>query len=60
VVETILHHDPAAPFAEKIRAILGYKGLAWRSVVIPVIMPKPVSGAGPRPSCCRSRPEDAA
>jgi glutathione S-transferase len=39
--ELILHHYPASPFAEKIRTILGYKGLAWRSVTIPVIMPKP-------------------
>ena len=39
--ELILHHYPASPFAEKIRSILGAKGLAWRSVVIPVIMPKP-------------------
>jgi glutathione S-transferase len=30
-----------SPFAEKIRAILGYKDLAWRSVDIPVVMPKP-------------------
>jgi glutathione S-transferase len=41
VSDLILHHYPASPFAEKIRAILGYKGLAWSSVVIPVIMPKP-------------------
>jgi glutathione S-transferase len=41
VTDLILHHYPASPFAEKIRSILGYKGLAWRSVVIPVIMPKP-------------------
>ena len=41
MADLILHHYPASPFAEKIRAILGYKGLAWRSVVIPVIMPKP-------------------
>jgi glutathione S-transferase len=41
VSDLILHHYPASPFAEKIRAILGYKDLAWSSVVIPVIMPKP-------------------
>lgn len=39
--ELILHHYAASPFAEKIRAILGYKRLAWRSVDIPVVMPKP-------------------
>jgi glutathione S-transferase len=37
----ILHHYPTSPFAEKIRLILGYKKLAWHSVVIPLIMPKP-------------------
>jgi glutathione S-transferase len=39
--DVILHHYAASPFAEKIRAILGYKGMAWRSVDIPVVMPKP-------------------
>jgi len=39
--ELILHHYAASPFAEKIRAILGYKGLSWRSVDIPMVMPKP-------------------
>lgn len=39
--DVILHHYAVSPFAEKIRAILGYKGLAWRSVEIPVVMPKP-------------------
>ena len=37
----ILHHYDGSPFAEKVRLMLGYKGLAWRSVHIPVIMPKP-------------------
>jgi glutathione S-transferase len=37
----ILHHYPISPFAEKIRAVLGYKGLAWKSVQIPLFMPKP-------------------
>jgi len=39
--QPILHHYPTSPFAEKIRLILGYKKLAWQSVVIPMIMPKP-------------------
>jgi len=39
--ELILHHYPNSPFAEKVRLILGYKGLAWKSVFIPMIMPKP-------------------
>ncbi len=37
----ILHHYDGSPFAEKVRLMLGYKGLAWQSVHIPVIMPKP-------------------
>jgi len=39
--DLILHHYPNSPFAEKIRLILGYKQLAWKSVFIPMIMPKP-------------------
>lgn len=41
MTELILHHFPASPFAEKVRLVLGYKGLAWRSVTVPAIMPKP-------------------
>lgn len=37
----VLHHYPVSPFAEKVRLMLGYKGLKWKSVIIPVIMPKP-------------------
>jgi glutathione S-transferase len=40
-MELILHHYAISPYAEKIRAILGFKQLAWRSVDIPVVMPKP-------------------
>jgi glutathione S-transferase len=39
--ELILHHYDGSPFAEKTRLMLGYKGLAWRSVKVPVVMPKP-------------------
>ena len=39
--EPILHHYPVSPFAEKVRAMLGFKGIAWKSVVIPIVMPKP-------------------
>ena len=39
--DLILHHYPTSPFSEKIRLIFGYKQLAWKSVVIPSIMPKP-------------------
>lgn len=41
MADLILHHYPLSPFAEKIRLVLGLKGLSWRSVQIPVIMPKP-------------------
>src|SRR5579872_3887383 len=37
----ILHHYDTSPYAEKVRLGLGLKGLAWASVEIPVIMPKP-------------------
>jgi len=39
--DTILHHYDLSPYAEKIRLVFGLKGLAWRSVQIPMIMPKP-------------------
>jgi glutathione S-transferase len=41
MTDIFLHHYPLSPFAEKIRLVLGYKGLAWKSVIIPNIMPKP-------------------
>lgn len=37
----ILHHYPTSPFAELVRMALGLKGLAWQSVTIPRIAPKP-------------------
>ncbi|MCZ2406183.1 MAG: glutathione S-transferase family protein [Burkholderiales bacterium] len=37
----ILHHYPMSPFAEKIRCVLGFKNLAWKSVIIPSVAPKP-------------------
>jgi glutathione S-transferase len=39
--EIILHHYWTSPFSEKVRVMLGIKGLAWRSAIQPVIMPKP-------------------
>jgi len=41
MADLILHHYPTSPFAEKVRLVLGYKKLAWKSVMIPMIMPKP-------------------
>jgi glutathione S-transferase len=40
--EIILHHFNTSPYAEKIRLIFGYKGLPWKSVLVPNIMPKPL------------------
>lgn len=37
----ILHHYPTSPFAELVRMALGLKQLAWHSVIIPRIAPKP-------------------
>lgn len=41
MTDLILHHYDMSPFAEKVRLMLGYKQLAWRSVHIPPVMPKP-------------------
>jgi len=41
VPELILHQYATSPFSEKVRAILGAKGIAWRAVEIPRILPKP-------------------
>lgn len=37
----ILHHFDQSPFSEKIRVILGFKRLAWKSVRISRVMPRP-------------------
>lgn len=39
--EIILHHYENSPYAEKARCALGMKRLAWRSVLVPSILPKP-------------------
>lgn len=41
MAELILHHYDTSPFSEKVRVMFGIKGLSWRSVIQPVIMPKP-------------------
>ena len=41
MAEIILHHYPISLFSERVRLSLGLKGLSWRSVTIPVAMPKP-------------------
>lgn len=37
----LLHHYEGSPFSEKVRLMLGFKGLPWVSVKVPVVMPKP-------------------
>jgi glutathione S-transferase len=41
MTDLILHHYDMSPYAEKIRLALGLKGLPWRSVITPMVMPKP-------------------
>jgi glutathione S-transferase len=41
MTDIILHHYDTSPYSEKVRLGLGLKGLAWASVEIPIIMPKP-------------------
>ena len=37
----ILHHYDASPFTQKVLRMMGLKGLSWRSVETPMILPKP-------------------
>ena len=37
----ILYHYEASPYAELVRAAFGVKGLAWGSLIVPRILPKP-------------------
>ena len=39
--DLILHHYDLSPYAEKVRLMFGLKALAWRSVIQPMILPKP-------------------
>src|SRR3954447_25641831 len=39
--ELILHHYAGSPFSEKVRLVLGFKRLSWKSVKVPVRLPKP-------------------
>jgi glutathione S-transferase len=39
--DLIFHHYPNSPFSEKVRVAFGIKQLAWKSVEIPSMMPKP-------------------
>lgn len=39
--DLILHHYKESPYAEKVRALMGHKGIGWQSVTVPRIAPKP-------------------
>jgi glutathione S-transferase len=39
--DLILHHYKESPYAEKVRTLMGHKGVAWQSVTVPRIAPKP-------------------
>ncbi|HYM03416.1 MAG TPA: glutathione S-transferase family protein, partial [Stellaceae bacterium] len=39
--EIILHHYARSPFSEKVRLVLGFKGVRWQSVEVPRWAPKP-------------------
>ncbi len=39
--DLILHHYDLSPFAEKVRLTMGYKGLSWHSVEVPIWPPRP-------------------
>jgi glutathione S-transferase len=41
MTDIILHHYDNSPFSEKVRLLFGLRSVAWRSVIQPVIMPKP-------------------
>ncbi len=64
MTELILHHYPASPFAHKARCVLGFKRLAWRSVTVPSVMPKPdvvaLTGGYRRTPFCRLAPTSIA
>jgi glutathione S-transferase len=42
MADLILHHHDPSPFGEKIRLCLGLKGLAWDSVQVPMLPPRPL------------------
>jgi glutathione S-transferase len=41
VSDIILHHYDASPFTQKVLRMFGLKGLAWLSVLTPMLPPKP-------------------
>lgn len=45
MTDIILHHYDLSPFSEKIRLALGLKGLAWKSVKVEPVPPRPALDA---------------
>src|SRR5262245_37021673 len=41
MADLIFHHFDTSPFSEKVRLVFGFKQLTWRSVKVPVMLPKP-------------------
>lgn len=41
MTDLILHHFDHSPFSEKVRLVLGFKKLSWKSVKVPIMLPKP-------------------
>ena len=41
MTDLILHHYATSPFSEKVRLVLGLKKASWKSVTVPVMLPKP-------------------
>jgi glutathione S-transferase len=41
MTDLILHQYQLSPFSEKVRRVLAFKRLAWKSVRAPAVMPKP-------------------
>jgi len=41
MTDLILHHFETSPFSEKLRRVLAYKRMAWKSVLMPPMLPKP-------------------
>ena len=40
-MDIILHHYDQSPYSAKIRLIFGLKNLSWKSVIAPMVLPKP-------------------
>jgi glutathione S-transferase len=41
MTDLVLHQFASSPFSEKLRLVMGYKKLSYKSVTVPAIMPKP-------------------